>query len=256
MSCCLAGAFVTLPITIHSTAMSIFRFKQFNVSQAGCAMKVNTDGVLLGALANGDAALSALDIGTGTGVISLMLAQRFPALQVDAVELDEAAAQTAANNFFQSPFADRLTMHAQSFQSYFAQQPGKMFELIISNPPFYIQSLPSPGEKKSMAKHADDHFFQELIAACTAHLSTEGILWVILPLSTSALVKQVAASHGLCIQQVISIQSYSHTAPHREILAMGHQQTEASLHRLTIYNAPKIYHAEYKNLLKNFLTIF
>jgi tRNA1Val (adenine37-N6)-methyltransferase len=235
--------------------MSIFRFKQFEVNQSGCAMKVNTDGVLLGALVNGKAE-TVLDIGTGTGVIALMLAQRFPEAIIDAVELDNSAAQTAEGNFSHSPFTARLQMDPLSFQAYLAAHPEQQFDLIVSNPPFYIQSLPSPGAQKSMAKHADDDFFEQLISNCARHLSENGSLWLILPLSTAALVKQLASLHELYVQQIISIQSYPHTAPHREILAFGQHQTETKEQRLIIYDAPKIYSDAYRSLLKGFLTIF
>ena len=219
-------------------------------------MKVNTDGVLLGALANGDIAGTVLDIGTGTGVIALMLAQRFPQAQISAVELDEAAAQTAETNFANSPFTTQLQFYAQSFQDYFATHSENKFDLIVSNPPFYIQSLPSPGQKKAMAKHAGDGFFEQLISASARHLCESGTLWLILPLSTAALVRQLAASHQLYLHQIISIQSYPHTQPHREILALGMHQTELNEQRLIIYNEPKVYSEHYKGLLKDFLTIF
>jgi len=236
--------------------MSTFCFKKFNVDQTGCAMKVNTDGVLLGALVNGNNAGAILDIGTGTGVIALMLAQRFVKANINAVELDEAAAQTAEVNFENSPFTQRLSLHAQSFQDYFKAHSEREFDLIVSNPPFYIQSLPSPGKKKAMAKHAGDDFFEQLIGSCAKHLSENGNLWLILPLSTAALVKQLAASHQLYLQQTLSIQSYPHSQPHREILALGLHQTELNQQRLTIYNEPKVYSDDYQFLLKNFLTIF
>jgi len=236
--------------------MSIFHFKQFSVDQTGCAMKVNTDGVLLGALADGSNANNLLDIGTCTGVIALMLAQRFAQTNIDAVELDEAAAQTALKNFEASLFADRLAIHAQSFQEYFALHPEKKFDLIVSNPPFYIQSLPSPRAAKNMAKHAADDFFDKLIKGCLSHLNDEGVLWLILPLLTSALVKELAATNELFVQQVISIHSYPDSEPHREILALGKDQTKVAVHRLTIYSEPKVYADEYREVLKDFLTIF
>jgi tRNA1Val (adenine37-N6)-methyltransferase len=236
--------------------MSIFRFKQFNVDQAGCAMKINTDGVLIGALANGNNVDNILDIGTGTGVISLMLAQRFTNAQIDAVELDETAARTARANFEQSPFHGRLTLNAQSFQAYFVQQSVKKFGLIVTNPPFYIQSLPSPGIEKAMAKHADDTFFKDLISGCAAHLTLNGQLWMVLPINTSSLVKQLALEQQLFVQQVISILSYPHSHPHREILAFGYKQTEIMEQRLVIYDAPKVYTNRYQDVLKDFLTIF
>lgn len=236
--------------------MSIFRFKQFNVDQSGCAMKVNTDGVLLGALANCEAANTILDIGTGTGVIALMLAQRLPEVKIDAVELDMAASQTAENNFRNSPFENRLQLYPQSFQDYFEQYPDVKYDLIVSNPPFYIQSLPSPGPSKAMAKHAGDNFFSELIIGCAGHLRESGGLWLILPIDTAALVKELAFEQQLYIQHVIYIHSYPHSDPHRQILKLGHQQTELTEERLIIYNEPKVYSSAYANLLKDFLTIF
>lgn len=235
--------------------MSVFRFKQFNVNQTGCAMKVNTDGVLLGALVNSKAT-TILDIGTGTGVIALMLAQRFPKAKIDAVELDEAASKTAESNFLDSPFADRLHLFSQSFQNYFAANTGIKYDLIVSNPPFYIQSLPSQGAGKAMAKHADDDFFLELVSKCAMHLSDEGSLWLILPQATAALVKQIGALHHLYVHQIISVQSYPHTLPHRQILAFSRRQTEIKEQSLNIYNAPKVYSDAYSVLLKDFLTIF
>ena len=236
--------------------MSIFRFKQFHVDQTGCAMKINTDGVLLGALVNGTHANTIFDMGTGTGVIALMLAQRFPHAQIDAVELDRAAATTAENNFSTSPYANRLKLYSQSFQDYFAAHHGVKYDLIVSNPPFYIQSLPSPGQEKAMAKHADNEFFGELIKCCVKHLSVTGSLWLILPQDTAALVKQLAKEQQLFVQHVIYVQSYPHSVPHREVLKLGHQQTEITDERLIIYNEPKVYSNSYQTVLKDFLTIF
>lgn len=103
----------------------MFQFKQFSVDQTGCAMKINTDGVLLGALAAADNPANILDIGTGTGVIALMLAQKFVNAKVDAVEIDEAAAQTAAGNFKNSPFADRMTLYLWDLKAILINSPKK-----------------------------------------------------------------------------------------------------------------------------------
>lgn len=234
----------------------MFRFKQFNVDQTDCAMKVNTDGVLLGALADAGKVATILDIGTGTGVIALMLAQRFSKTQIDAVELNETAARTASNNFQNSPFACWLQLYAQSFQQYFDTYPQKRYDLIVSNPPFYIQSLKSPKAEKSMAKHANADFFKELISCCKEHLSANGSIWLILPLPTAALVKQITDQQGLFVQQYIFIKSYPHSEPHREILVLGSQQTQTTQQSLIIYDEPKVYTNAYQCLLKNFLTIF
>ncbi|GAA3979992.1 tRNA1(Val) (adenine(37)-N6)-methyltransferase [Mucilaginibacter dorajii] len=234
----------------------MFHFKQFSVDQTGCAMKINTDGVLLGALTEVDKPLAVLDIGTGTGVIALMLAQRFPAAQIDAVEIDEAAANTAANNFKNSPFKDRLTLYATDFKSFFDNRPEKKYDLIVSNPPFYINSLQSPGAKKNQAKHAGDGFFDGLIEVIASHLANNGICWLVLPRDTSALVKTLAASSGLSLQKIIKIHSFKTDEAHREILAFGLQSARISEQNFVIYDAPKIYSQEYQAALRGFLTIF
>src|ERR1035437_1092252 len=123
----------------------MFQFKQFSVDQSGCAMKINTDGVLLGAITDADHPAAILDIGTGTGVIALMLAQRFADAEIDAVEIDPEAAKTAEVNFEASPFADRLNIYASGFEDYFDVYPDRKYNLIVSNPPFYVASLKSPG---------------------------------------------------------------------------------------------------------------
>ena len=111
-------------------------------------MKINTDGVLLGAMAGADDSQTILDIGTGTGVIALMLAQRSANAKVDAVEIDTDAAQTAERNFKGSPFADRLNIFPWSFEDYFDRFTTLKYDLIVSNPPFYIASLKSPAIRK------------------------------------------------------------------------------------------------------------
>ncbi|WP_345955730.1 methyltransferase [Mucilaginibacter sp. PAMB04168] len=234
----------------------IFNFKQFSVNQAGCAMRVNTDGVLLGALALQRDAEQILDIGTGTGVIALMLAQRFPNAKVNAVEIDEAAVLTAGENFSASPFVERLREHHSSFQHHFTVNSASKYDLIVSNPPFYIRSLQSPGAAKSLAKHADEAFFEELIAHCSAHLTTEGSIWLILPPETAELVKLLAEKMYLHLTQVINIQSFAHSTPHRQILTFKSQQTVIQNQRLILYSEPKLHTDAYKGILKDFLTIF
>ena len=142
----------------------MFQFKQFSVDQTGCAMKINTDGVLLGALVYADQPKNILDIGTGTGVIALMLAQRFTSAKIDAVEIDSTAAETAERNFKNSPFAERLSIFPTDFQRFFNTHPANKYDLIISNPPFHLNSLESPEAKRSVAKHTGEDFFEELIS--------------------------------------------------------------------------------------------
>ncbi|WP_342645247.1 methyltransferase [Mucilaginibacter sp. CSA2-8R] len=219
-------------------------------------MKINTDGVLIGALAGSGFPSTILDIGTGTGVIALMLAQRYPSSSITAVEMDDAAAQTAGTNFSGSPFRERLKIHTQSFQNYFAEHPAQQFDLIVSNPPFYIQSLPSPRKQKALAKHADSNFFKELITGMAAHLTADGQGWLIAPLNTISLILALAEQIGLHLQQNIDILSYPHSEPHRRIVVLGQKQTPVATTRLCIYDAPGVYNTDYRTLLSAFLTIF
>lgn len=234
----------------------MFHFKQFSVDQSGCAMKINTDGVLLGALATTNDARSVLDIGTGTGVIALMLAQRLVNAQIDAVEIDESAANTATNNFKNSPFTDRLTLYPSGFQDFFNAYPDKRYDLIVSNPPFYINSLQSPGAKKNLAKHAADGFFEDLIKAISLHMSLIGVCWLVLPLDTADVVKEFADRVGLHHQKSIKIRSFETDDPHRELMVLGFEETAVEITNLTIYKEVNVYSEEYKRVLKPYFLAF
>ena len=233
----------------------MFQFKQFSVDQSNCAMKINTDGVLLGALAEGEPSFI-LDIGTGTGVIALMLAQRFGKARIDAVEIDEPAADTAERNFQNSPFVDRLSIYAVGFKDFFERHPSIQYDLIVSNPPFYINSLLSPTEKKQLAKHADQLFFEDMLTAVSKHLSAQGACWLILPLQTAELVKVIAASVGLHLNKVIYVKSFAAKEPHRKIMALSCVQCFITEEQFVIYESEGVYTQQYTNTLKEFFTIF
>ncbi|MFA6086205.1 tRNA1(Val) (adenine(37)-N6)-methyltransferase [Mucilaginibacter sp.] len=235
---------------------NVFKFKQFNVDQTNCAMKINTDGVLLGALTEANDPQSILDIGTGTGVIALMLAQRFTSAKIDAVEIDEDAAETARENFNNSPFIYRIIAYTTGFESFFEQYPHKKFDLIVSNPPFFLNSLESPGIKKNLARHTDEGFYKKLITAVAEHLTETGTCQLILPVPTANLVKGLLPECQLHLQKQISICSFPDDAPHREILIIGNTQTGIIKKTFVIYDHPKVYSVAYQNTLKEFFTIF
>jgi tRNA1Val (adenine37-N6)-methyltransferase len=234
----------------------MFHFKQFSVDQSGCAMKINTDGVLLGALANGSDPQRILDIGTGTGVIALMLAQRFKQAAIDAVEIDKTAAKTAELNFNNSPFKERLNTYSEDFKIFFDRSPDVKYDLVVSNPPFHLRSLKSQSTGKALARHADERFFEALISSVVFHLTPEGLCCLILPLQTAALVKQLADKNKLYLHKKISICSFADAAPHREILAFGMCRQNIIENKFVIYRQPNIYSQEYQEILKGFLTIF
>ncbi len=234
----------------------MFRFKQFSVDQRGCAMKINTDGVLLGAIADADDPASILDIGTGTGVIALMLAQKFANAKVDAVELDADAARTAERNFRDSPFAERLTLFPLSFEDYFEQFPGRKYDLIISNPPFYIDSLKSPGAKKTLAKHTDIDFFERLIGDVSRHLLLVGCCWLVLPVTLMDAVISCAQENHLYLNRSIFVRSYKESNPHRVILKLSFSDTGPQKSDLLIYERKDVYSGEYKKLLQPYFIAF
>ena len=234
----------------------IFKFKQFDVDQSDCAMKINTDGVLLGALADADHPQTILDIGTGTGVIALMLAQRFRDAKIDAVEIDQSAAETAGRNFQNSPFADRLALYSSGFAEFFDQYPEKKYDLIVSNPPFYINSLKSPEAKRELAKHADKLFFEELLSSASIHLCEKGIICLILPVDTAEMVNSLAGGHQLNLQKKIFIHSFSESKPHRVVVVYGYEKIAPIEEKFVIYKSVGIYSEEYTNLLKPYFIAF
>ncbi|WP_419788758.1 tRNA1(Val) (adenine(37)-N6)-methyltransferase [Mucilaginibacter sp. X4EP1] len=219
-------------------------------------MKINTDGVLLGALAVANNPASILDIGTGTGVIALMLAQRYAAAKVDAIEIDTEAAKTAERNFRASAFANKLALYAEGFETYFDQYPENKYDLIVSNPPFYIDSLKSPGAKKTLAKHTDIDFFERLINAVARHLSPDGCFLLIVPTTMADLLISLAANDSMFLQRTISIQSYLHSEPHRVILSFGQEKPSIETSSFVIYEDEGVYSTGYKELLKPYFINF
>lgn len=219
-------------------------------------MKVNTDGVLLGALATAELPETILDIGTGTGVIALMLAQRFPAAKVDAVEIDRQAAGTAAVNFGRSPFSERCNCYPGSFKDYHVDYPEKRYDLIVSNPPFFINSLKSADKSKEVARHTTIDFFSGLFSYAAESLNTNGRFWLILPPDTAVAIKGIAENHSLFPGQEIEIASFAVSKPHRKVICFEKEKIETSAGRLEIYSSIGVYSDQYALLLKDFLTIF
>lgn len=156
--------------------MGDFRFKQFEIEQDRCAMKVGTDGVLLGAWAQGGCRI--LDIGSGTGLISLMMAQRFPEAEVVGIDMDADACGQARENVMASPFRDRVEIECCRLQDFGGVG---VFDAIVSNPPFFVDSLKNPDSKRTMARHTDSLPFRDLFAGVKRLLSDEGVFSAIVP---------------------------------------------------------------------------
>lgn len=232
---------------------SIFKFKQFVVNQSGSAMKINTDGVLLAATTKSSGVKTALDIGTGTGVIALMLAQRFDEASIHALEINENAALCASRNFKESPFKERITLYETSFQDY---EPQTKYDLIVSNPPYFINSLQNPNADKKIARHVEGDFFKELFQKAYDWLKDGGAMQVILPLS----IKKAVLANGFLmdwhIQHETMIHSFEDSDAIRVIMTLSKQPRAYSKERFIIYQEKGIHTQQYRRCLHPYFINF
>ena len=237
--------------------MGIFRFKKFEVINERSAMKVNTDGVLLGAamtLAPSDSRL--LDIGTGTGTIALMAAQRLAgAAWIDAIDIDEPSASEAAANFEHSPWSDSLHAHNLSLEEFESalQQSECRYDLIFSNPPYFEDSLTAPDERKSAARHTSDGLsYRDIFDFAKTHLSDSGRVALVLPSDQETAICRYARMSGLHLFRVLRIRTVPRKAPSRIVIEFSRvrpQSVDDSI--LTIQNEGQ-YTQEYLSLTKDF----
>ena len=219
-------------------------------------MKINTDGVLLAAMAEVDGKKTILEIGTGTGVIALMIAQRNELALIDALEIDALATQTAAENFKNSKFHNRIKAHHQSFQDYFKVNGNCIYDLIISNPPYFLNALKSKEEKKNLARHTNEGFFNELMTCAYQHLTPRGTLQIIVPTQIEQLILVIANSNQLQLHSKISISSFENSEPIRSILSFGKNHLPFKGQFFHIYAQQGIHSNAYQTVLKDFFTIF
>ncbi|MEN2283306.1 methyltransferase [Algoriphagus sp. SE2] len=230
-----------------------FQFQQFRINQDGCAMKISTDAVLLGGLAGGKNPQNILDIGTGTGVIALMLAQRFTESQIDAVELDELAAKRAKNNFSESPFSYRLMIWEGAFQSF---EPNKKFDLIVSNPPYFQDHLKSKDEQRNKALHTDALSFADLVSKVSKLLNAKGDFWVILPSRQMMELIEICSKIGLFPNRKFLVHDKPGKKVIREIVCFSFLKTELVIEQIFIKSDNGVPHFSYKNIVKGFLLEF
>jgi tRNA1Val (adenine37-N6)-methyltransferase len=197
-----------------------FQFKQFTIHQDKCAMKVCTDACLFGTWIAHSPQLTAhniLDIGTGTGLLSLILAQNFSNAIIDAVEIDEAAAQQAKENFEASPWKERLTVYTGSIQ-YVNLTTNHFYDIIISNPPFYENDLKSDNEKRNLALHSAELSLEELVTAVDKFLKDDGSLFILLPYHRTKYFEESATEQNLFIKEKILIKQTPKHSYFRSIL--------------------------------------
>ncbi len=234
---------------------SWFQFQQFRVEQDRCAMKISTDAVLLGTLVQSDLPKRILDIGTGTAVIALMLAQRFPQTSLTAVELDPEAASQARENCEQSPFSERLTVIQGRFQDFPVEEP---FDLLVSNPPFFPDHLPASDPKRQQALHTDSLSFEELLHKASKLLAPSGSFWVILPPRQMQDFIQYGTAHGLFPTTRVGIRDSAAKPIHREVIGFTFSEPLANAlpEELFLKNVDGSYSERYQQLISGFLLGF
>jgi tRNA1Val (adenine37-N6)-methyltransferase len=231
----------------------MFQFKKFTIQQDKTAMKVGTDGVLLGAWTPLDNnPFSILDIGAGTGLVSLMLAQRSNARQIDALEIDENAYEQATDNFENSPWNDRLFCFHAALDE-FVEEPEDEYDLIVSNPPFYTEDYVSGNEQRDQARFSDAMPFEELIDAAALLLSENGIFSVIIPYKEEAHFISIAKANELFPIKITRVKGAPTTEIKRSLLAFSRMEIKnIPMDELVIETSRHLYTAEYITLTKDF----
>lgn len=230
----------------------MFQFKQFTIQQDKCAMKVGTDGVLLGAWAPVDhRPFSILDVGAGTGLIALMLAQRSHAEQIDGIEIDDDAYEQAVDNFENSPWGDRLFCYHAGLDE-FMEEPEDEYDLIVSNPPFYTDGYFSGDEKRDKARFTESLPFEDLVEASSILLSDIGVLAVVIPFKEEEHFIALAKAEELYPFKITRIKGTPETEIKRSIIAFSRTEKETAIDQLIIETARHKYTDEYISLTKDF----
>ena len=194
----------------------MFRFKQFKIEQDDCAMKVGTDGVLLGAWAYGGSRI--LDVGTGTGIIALIMAQRYPQSNVMAIDIDEGAVRQATANVLASPFACQIIVEQTKVQDMRETHEG-CFDAVVSNPPFFIDALQAPDRQRNMARHTEMLTYADLMTAANRLLSDEGELSVIVPFDYRRRMDDEAIFQGFFPSRICAVKTTAKKPVRRYLLA-------------------------------------
>ena len=229
-----------------------FTFKQFSVNQDRCAMKIGTDGVLLGAwtpIINNP--YNVLDIGAGTGILSLMLAQRSNAEQIDAIEIDEDAYEQCVENFEASPWGDKLFCFHAGLDE-FVDEPEDEYDLIISNPPFYTDDYKSDNTSRDLARFEDALPFEELIEAAALLLSDNGIFSVIIPYKEEERFVSLCKELDLFPLKITRVKGTPTSEIKRSLLAFCRMEQTPLIDELIIEISRHNYTPEYIELTKEF----
>ena len=236
--------------------MSAFRFKQFEIKHDKSTFKVGTDAVLLGAWTPIPSPCThILDVGCGCGIIALMLAQRSNA-QILGVDIDENSVKEAVENAKNTTWKDRIKFVNQSIQHFCTPEHKNRFDLIVSNPPFFVNSLKSPVYERNIGRHTDTLPFEELILSVNHCLSSSGLFAVILPATAKDSIQTLCKSQNLHCTNMLQIQPTGNKPVNRVILLFSREEKELQTENLTIKNASMDYTKAYRLLTKNFYLSF
>lgn len=228
---------------------SYFRFKQFNINQQDCAMKVTTDACIQGAWTPTNNAKKILDIGAGTGLLSLMMAQRAANAQITAAELDITAAKQAGENVSATPWNDRVQVIQTDIRIF---ESNDKYDLIISNPPFFNNSLLSDKDARNKARHTASLSYDDLFNAINLNMSETGIASVLLPRPESDIWEDMIGRHGWHIHRTLLIKHTEGAAIKRVVLIAGRRPAQRIDEVLTIKLADGDYTPDFKQLLAPF----
>ena len=232
-----------------------FYFKEFTIDQDKTAMKVGTDAVLLGAWCSLETCPDTiLDVGSGTGLISLMMAQRSDAETIDAVEIDPNAYEQNVANFEKSDWSDRLFCYHSSFQDFSKEmkEENQEYDLIISNPPFYNDNFETNDTSRNTARFTSALSFKELLESTSKILSDSGIFTIIIPFKEQTVFVSLAAKYRLFLNRVCSVRGTENSEIKRSMLEFSFYQKEVEETTLVIEKARHKYTQEYINLTKDF----
>lgn len=228
-----------------------FEFKQFTVYHDQCAMKVGTDGVLLGAWTKVDSASTALDIGTGTGLISLMLAQRNGDINIDAIDIDHDAIKQATENVNNSPFNSQIHCYNLSLQD-FAKLKSREYDLIVSNPPFFDQSLKSPKQNRTLARHTDSLFIEELIGLSSLLLNENGRFSLIYPYENKDQILSLAKRNNLHPSRITEVLPTPTSSPKRILIELSREEFPIETKQLVVELERHKYSPDFIELVKDY----
>jgi tRNA1Val (adenine37-N6)-methyltransferase len=232
---------------------SVFHFKQFKIDQDRCAMKVGTDGVLLGSWIKLYTEEKILDVGTGTGLIAIMLAQRSHA-QIDAIDIDKGAYDQALENCAKSPWADKLKVVHASLQDY---RPGYRYDLIVSNPPYFIDSFAPSDEARNRARQASATLsYDELLNGVVRLLNVSGRFCIILPEKEGKLFSEKAQQNGLFCNCITGVRTKPHKPFKRLMMEFSRIEEELIESEIVINNEDGSFTDEYKMLTQDYYPRF